>query len=101
LFLEAYDEVRAAIAYVRRKEGDVDEIMPSLYAGRNGGMKKTAVDEATKPVSPTAPATDNHDAPAAPAAPTPAAQATAAVIPEAQATNPVSPSVLTNGPFMH
>jgi hypothetical protein len=101
LFLEAYDEVRAAIAYVRRKEGDVDEIMPSLYAGRNGGMKKKPVeDNPTTPAVPTVPATDNHDAPAAPAAPTPTAHATAAVNPEAQATNPVSPSVLINGPFM-
>ena len=64
LFLEAYDEVRAAIAYVRRKDGDVDEIMPSLYAGRNGGMKKKPVpDDPTKPVAPAAPATDNHDTP--------------------------------------
>ena len=56
----------AAIAYVRRKEGDVDEIMPSLYAGRNGGMKKkAAVDKPTTPVVPAAPATDNHDAQAA------------------------------------
>ena len=102
LFLEAYDEVRAAIAYVRRKEGDVDDIMPSLYAGRNGGMKKKpAVDEPTKPVVPAAPAADNHNVAVVPAAPTTATHASAQVAPDAQATNPVTPSVLTNGPFMH
>ena len=101
LFLEAYDEVRAAIAYVRRKEGDVDDIMPSLYAGRNGGMKKKpAPDEPTKPTVPAGQAPDNHDAPVVPATPTPAAHATAEVTSEAEATNPVAPSVLANGPFM-
>ena len=94
LFLEAYDEVRAAIAYVRRKEGDADEIMPSLYAGRSGGMKKKpAVDEPTTPVVPATPTAGNHDAQGASAAPTPAAHATAE--------DPVAPSMLTNGPFMH
>jgi hypothetical protein len=102
LFVEAYDEVRAAIAYVRRKEGDVDELMPSLYAGRNGGMKKKPVaDEPTKPAVPSVPAANNRDAQVAPATPTPAAHATAEVHPDAQATNPVTPSVLTDGPFMH
>ena len=32
--VRAYNEVRAAIAFVRRKEGDVDEVTPSLYARR-------------------------------------------------------------------
>lgn len=99
LFLEAYEEVRAAIAYVRRKEGDVDDIIPSLYAGRNGGMKKKPADDGpTKPVANTVPTTDNHDVPVVPTTQTPAAHA-AAVTPEDQ--DPTTPSVLINGPFMH
>jgi len=34
LTMRAYDEVRAAVAFVRRREGDVDDITPSLYTGR-------------------------------------------------------------------
>lgn len=103
LFLQAYDEVRAAIAYVRRKEGDVDDLIPSLYAGRNGGMKKKTVvdvDEATQPASPTVPDTDNHDAPVMPATTTPAPHTTAAT-PEGQATDTENLSLLANGPYMH
>lgn len=41
---EAYDDVRRAVTYLRWKEGDVDSIAPSLYAGR-GGSKKKGSDE--------------------------------------------------------
>jgi hypothetical protein len=34
LFVQAYDEVRRPVTYVRWEEGDVDEIVPSLFAGR-------------------------------------------------------------------
>ncbi len=34
LFVRAYNETRQAVAFVRRREGDVDDITPSLYAGR-------------------------------------------------------------------
>jgi hypothetical protein len=40
LLINAYDEVRWAIGYLRRKEGDVEDIAPSLYLGRGGGKKK-------------------------------------------------------------
>jgi hypothetical protein len=42
LLLFTYDEIRSAVAYVRRREGDVDSIMPSLYAGRLSGAKEGA-----------------------------------------------------------
>ena len=100
LFIVAYGEVRTAIAYVRRKEGDVDTIMPSLYAGRNGGMKKKpAANEPTKP-APAGPAADNHDSLVVTPAPASAEHATAEVNTEAQATKPEPASALTNGPFM-
>lgn len=34
LAMRAYDEVRAAIAFVRRREDDVEDITPNLYTGR-------------------------------------------------------------------
>lgn len=34
LFAKAYDEVRRCITFLRWKEGDADEIAPSLYSGR-------------------------------------------------------------------
>ena len=100
LFIEAYDEVRAAIAYVRRKEGDVDEIMPSLYAGRHGGMKKKpVVDEPPDPAPTPAPAADNPNPPVV-TAPTPATHASANANAEPAGAMPVTPSVLERGPFM-
>lgn len=36
LLVRGYDELRRAIAFIRYHEGDVDEIVPSLYAGRGG-----------------------------------------------------------------
>jgi hypothetical protein len=34
LFLRSYDQVRRAVSYLRWNEDDVDDICPSLYAGR-------------------------------------------------------------------
>jgi len=34
LTIRAYDDVRAAITFVRRREGDADSITPNLYTGR-------------------------------------------------------------------
>ena len=99
LFIEAYDEVRAAIAYVRRKEDDVDNIMPSLYAGRNGGKKKPVIDE-PKPTSPVVtPVTDNS--PVVAPVVTPVAHAAAETRVETPSpTKPVNAALIENGPFM-
>jgi hypothetical protein len=99
LFIEAYDEVRAAIAYVRRKEDDVDNIMPSLYAGRNGGRKKPVVDE-PKPTPPVVtPATDNS--PVVAPVVTPVAHIAAETRVETpSAAKPANAAMLENGPFM-
>lgn len=58
-FLNAYDEVRRAVTYLRWHEGDADTIAPSLYAGR--GKRPVAETETPEPTTPAA-------TPAAPAA---------------------------------
>lgn len=47
LFINAYDEVRRAVIYLRWHEGDADTIAPSLWAGRN----KRSSNEALSPES--------------------------------------------------
>jgi hypothetical protein len=42
LFIGAYEEVRAAVVYLRRKQGDAHSIAPSLYLGRAAPKKKSA-----------------------------------------------------------
>ncbi len=41
LFTRTYDDARRAIGFLRWKEGDVDDIIPSLYAGRSNGRSGT------------------------------------------------------------
>jgi len=40
LFVRAYDQVRRAISYLRWDDGDLDQICPSLFAGRGGSRRK-------------------------------------------------------------
>jgi hypothetical protein len=40
LFVNAYDDARRAVSYLRWHQGDVDEVAPSLYAGRGGNTKR-------------------------------------------------------------
>jgi hypothetical protein len=71
LFVKAYDEVRRAVSFLRWKEGDADEIAPSIYAGRNNGGRRKVQPEApvtqdTPPTPPTAAAVESppmQDAP--------------------------------------
>lgn len=42
--VQSYEDVRRAVAFLRRIEGDADRIVPSLYEGR-GGRKKAKKDE--------------------------------------------------------
>src|SRR4051794_22462972 len=76
LFVSAYDQVRRAVSYLRWNEDDVDNIVPSLYAGRTTGRKKTSTE--VKPPIATTPATPS--APSAPA-PSPVTNGSAAVAP--------------------
>jgi hypothetical protein len=42
LFLQAYDDARRAVAYLRWRREDAATIAPSLYAGRGTGRRKAA-----------------------------------------------------------
>jgi hypothetical protein len=68
LFMNAYDDARRGVSYLRWNEGDVDDIAPSLFAKRGG--RGTPVDPPQPP---------------APPAPTPIAASTATVAVPAQA----------------
>jgi hypothetical protein len=62
LFARAYQEVRDGIAFLRRREGDVDVIMPPLYSLRGGRRKPDDVNpsDGDTPVQPpVAPAPGN------------------------------------------
>lgn len=48
LLLARYEEVRAAIGFIRRAEGDADILAPSLFAGRGGKPHHDAEDEEPK-----------------------------------------------------
>ncbi len=47
IFINAYDEVRSVIGFLRRKRGDLDTIAPSLFLGRVSSKKKTDSGEDT------------------------------------------------------
>ncbi len=49
LLVSAYENARRAISYLRWKEGDVDAIIPSLYANRGGGRRRAAPDAEAEP----------------------------------------------------
>ena len=51
LFVQKYEQVRRAVAYVRWNEGDADSYAPSLYAGR-GSRRREAQTEDTLPSTP-------------------------------------------------
>ena len=54
LFMDAYDDARRAIQFIRWYEGDADEIAPSLYPGAKG-HKKAARSDAAKNSNSTTP----------------------------------------------
>jgi hypothetical protein len=45
LFIHSYDQVRRALQYLRWNEGDVEDIAPSLYAGRRRDGKEIKKEE--------------------------------------------------------
>jgi hypothetical protein len=69
-----HDELRRMMTYLRWREGDVDQILPSLYAGR-GGRKPSSdrrTDVGTDPTGPFTPTVEPFEpAPLAPATPSP------------------------------
>ncbi len=66
LFVQAYDEARRGVSYLRWKEGDADTIAPSLWAGRGGSKRKAqgVGDPGAQPAQPPAPASPVVGAPA-------------------------------------
>jgi hypothetical protein len=52
LLMHTYEEIRSGVNYVRRREGDADSIMPSLYAGRLSGARDAG--EEAEPTEPPA-----------------------------------------------
>ncbi|WP_438043097.1 hypothetical protein [Sorangium sp. So ce128] len=71
LFVDAYDQTRRAVTYLRWKEDDVEAIAPSLYKGRGGRGASSSDTDAAPPAQPgtAAPAPPDTAAPAPPAAP--------------------------------
>jgi hypothetical protein len=68
IFINAYDEIRSVIGFIRRKQGDVDTIAPSLFLGRATGKKKDNGDKAQTPAT-TVPAATQPAAPVTNATP--------------------------------
>ena len=56
LFARAYDECRRAAVYLRWHEGDADQLVPSLYSGRNAPRRSPASPEAPEPAAAATPA---------------------------------------------
>jgi hypothetical protein len=65
LFVRSYDQIRRAAHYLRWDEDDADELVPSLYAGRNRKGSEVVVEE---PAPPTPPAPNGDMTPVLPAA---------------------------------
>lgn len=66
LFVRAYDQVRRVVTYLRWEDGDIDKIVPSLYAGRfkKSGSELEQDQAAPATGQPVAPAPTNGTAPA-------------------------------------
>ncbi len=87
LLVNAYDQLRRVLTFLRWTEDDIDQIAPSLYAGRGTSRKKTA------PAPDPAPVPDNGTVAPANAAGAPAPA-------PANGTHPViSPGLPGNDPF--
>ncbi|WP_437899521.1 hypothetical protein [Sorangium sp. So ce124] len=69
LFVDAYDQTRRAVTYLRWKEDDVDAIAPSLYKGRGGRGASSNDTDATPQVAPPAQPDTAPPGAAAPAPP--------------------------------
>jgi hypothetical protein len=77
LFVRTYEEVRRAMTFIRWKEDDVDDIVPSLYAGKSAKSKKAddkgKGDDGSQPIQGatphTSPSPTSGPAPVAPGMP--------------------------------
>jgi hypothetical protein len=90
LFTRTYDDARRAVGFLRWKRADVDDIIPSLYAGRSNGRTGTAKKAAE--VGANTPST------AVPTATESPATATVATV-DARPAAATPPATLAGGPF--
>ncbi|WP_437838407.1 hypothetical protein [Sorangium sp. So ce1153] len=79
LFVNAYDQTRRAVAYLRWNEDDLETIAPSLYKGRGGRGASSSDTDAAPQVAP--PAQPDTAAPAPPDTAAPAPPGAAATAP--------------------
>lgn len=93
LFVRAYDQVRRAVTYLRWDDGDIDKIVPSLYAGRFKKSGSELEQDQAAPANGQAPA----PAPTNTAAPTNGASPVA--VPAANNPN-AAPGMPDNPPFI-
>jgi hypothetical protein len=62
LLVKAYGQARRATVYLRDEEGDADELVPSLYAGRTSGSHKGDKPAPADPAHPAGSASPEHPA---------------------------------------
>jgi hypothetical protein len=76
LFVDSYDHARRALSFLRWKHEDIDQIAPSLYAGRGNTRRKVAPQPpAATPTNPAATSTATVTAPGGASIPGTAPQA--------------------------
>jgi hypothetical protein len=75
LFVESYDHARRAVSFLRWKHDDVDQIAPSLYAGRGNRRKVEPQPTAAPSTAPTAGTAGTAAVPGAPNTPSNGSQA--------------------------
>lgn len=95
LFVKTYEEVRSAVQYLRRAEGDADSILPSLYLSR--GLRKKVVEDDSEIVVPPAAGNTSGSTGTQPAASAGAAGSAPATNAKPAAGGDASDA----GPFMH
>jgi len=80
LFSRSYDQVRRAISFLRWDNDDLDQICPSLYAGRGGSRRKEApTPDPTPTTTPSTPGSTTHVAGSTAPATAPVTTSTAAM----------------------
>jgi len=108
LFMNAYDDARSAVTYLRWREGDADSFAPSVYTVRKNARKRDSADAvapdggegAGSEFTPT-PSTEIVAAPAGVTAPTPQLPSAATPVPPAaQVVVPTNPDMPGASPFV-
>jgi len=93
LFTSTYDEARSAVIFLRWKQRDADDIIPSLYAGRGGRRKELTPSTDTEETNTveSVPLTANQPSPTVPSA---------ATVSGSSAPPPLAIAPSAGGPFM-